>query len=192
LPSGGKVTVSEYSGSNLFDRMNRTSEECLAEIRNRLSTIAKKNGVLEGYPMKKCLEIFDWIIDEINLEIYNENWDDHMKYGTHTFEEGSVSEEQGRRHVSREFLEIIKRVQNAFTYECEKDFGFEEPTVRPKTYAEKYGELLMEAFRVERKDFFNSIPEEDRRQQMNACKKGVLTLLYDYGLCMKPRIPELT
>lgn len=183
--------MSEYQGEDLFNRMNRASEECLARITPIFSTIAKKNGVVEGYPMKECLEILGWIVDNLNLELPNEDWDNDLKYGTHTFYEGPVSEEEGQKHVKRQFLQILKRTQESAFYDCDKAFGFEEPPAKPRTEAEKIGELLLEPFTLERKQFFQSIPEEERNIQRNACKKAVLTLMADYDICIRSRISEL-
>ena len=160
--------------NDAFSRMNASSAECIREI-GPLTAILKRNAVDEGYPMQKSMEALEFIVRELNLGVENEDWNFYKQFG----------------RVRREFLKILERVITSADYYCDKDFGFGERPASPKGEAEKIGELLLEPFRLARKQFFQSIPEEMRDKEWKNCKRSVRSLITSYNLCMAAKVPEL-
>lgn len=161
---------------DLFARMNKSTGQCLLNLNPQISIIMKRSGVVEGFPTKETQEILEWIREQLDeFETPNADWDFAL--------------ERGR--VGAELKEILDRVRESALFQCDKAFGFEEPRPRPKTQGEKIGELLLEPFRLQEKAKFQSIPEEMRMEQRDACAKAVNAYILSFDLCLRGKIPEI-
>lgn len=163
---------------DLFARMNRETGQCLLNLNPQISIIMKRSGVVEGFPTKETLENIEWIRAQLDeFETPNADWNFALQRG----------------RVSSELKEILDRIKEFALFECDKSFGFEEifGKARPKTQAEKFGELLLEPIRLQEKAKFQAIPEEFRREQRDACVTAVNAYLVSFDLCLRGKIPEL-
>lgn len=187
----------------LFDVMESNSEEVLKSMLEDGIVIARKAGVGEGQDravaeqaMHFVLENFEEIVRNLDLEIPNENWNDDLKYGRNTFNQGKVSDAVGRIEVKRKFKEILDRTYESIDYECEKDWGVlpREPyKMGEKSKGEQIAEQLWEvAVAGPRREELAKLASEDaRKEQASICKKAAKHFLSVYAQSMRRRVEQL-
>lgn len=169
---------------SIFDKVVSAGERCSNLVLGQLKDIVESTGVSTDYGKKEVLEeLTYWFSRSIpDLELMNEDWDWHYK----------------NKRLKREYLNMMRRVEDGLEYECDRIFGFERPLLKKeeaKTEEERkaieLAHALLEPFIKAEEEFFSKMGYARRKAERDACRRAVKSALVSFGLCMLKDLKDI-